>query len=732
MKNYDIEITDEIIETHGLKKDEYENILKILKRRPNYVELGIFSAMWSEHCSYKHSKPVLKKFPTRGKHVLQGPGENAGIIDAGEGIGVVFKIESHNHPSAIEPFQGAATGVGGILRDIFTMGARPVASLDSLRFGNIKSKNTQRLLSEVVKGIAFYGNCVGVPTVGGETVFENSYEDNCLVNAMTIGIVDKKYILRGRAKGIGNSIMYIGALTGRDGIHGATFASKELVEENAEKRSSVQVADPFMEKLLLESTLELARKNLIVGIQDMGAAGLTSSSSEMAYRGNVGIEIDIDKVPRREENMDAYEVMLSESQERMLLACKKGYEKKVERVLKKWGLHAIKIGRVIKKPHLIVKEKGKIIVDIPVKALTDSSYKYFPLKKQKGKRPDYLKNININTDEINIPQNINDIFIRLLRSPNISFKSNIWEQYDHMVQTNTFVLPGSDSAVINVKDKEFFIVTSVDGNGRYTYIDPFKGGVISIVESARNVVCSGGEPYAFTNCLNFGNPEDPEIFWQFEKTVEGMSYAAKELKIPVVSGNVSFYNEGPCNAIYPTPVVGMVGLIKGKKKNFVKQFFLDEHDLIILLGENKEEIGASEYLKEIHGLIKGPVPDINIKKEKALQKVCVEGIKKGYIKSAHDISKGGLAVALAECCVTSIFHGKEPKGAYIELQSDIRIDALLFGETQSRVIITVDKNNLNNIKRIASKYKVPLNEIGEVGGKRLIINIDWASKRHSQ
>lgn len=732
MQNYEIEVTDEILKEHNLKNDEYENILKILGRKPNLVELGIFSAMWSEHCSYKHSKPILKKFPTKGKYVLQGPGENAGIIDTGLDIGIAFKIESHNHPSAVEPFQGAATGVGGILRDIFTMGARPIAVLDSLRFGNLNSVKTQHLLQGVVSGIAFYGNCVGIPTVAGETVFEPCYEDNCLVNAMTVGIVDKKKIKKGIAKGVGNSVMYIGALTGRDGIHGASFASAELNEENQKRRSSVQVADPFMEKLLLEATLELIDKNLIIGIQDMGAAGLTSSSSEMAYRAGTGVEIDVDKVPKREQGMNAYEVMLSESQERMLLVCAKKNEKKVEKVLKKWGLHAEKIGRVIKEQKFIVYEKGKKVVDIPVRALTDSSYKYFPLKKQKGKKPAYLENSTIKISDIKEPENPEEVLKKLLSSPNISCKSNIWRQYDHMVQTNTFTLPGSDSAVINIKNKNLMLAVSTDGNGRYVYLDPFKGGMITVAEAARNVSMSGAVPVAFTNCLNFGNPEDPEIFWQFEKAIGGMAYAAKVLKTPVISGNVSFYNESVKEAIYPTPVVGMVGYIKGEKKNYAKQYFQSEGDIIVLLGNTKEEIGASEYLKEIHGLVKGPVPDIDLKKEIGLQKTCIEGIRKGIIKSAHDISKGGFAVALAESCISAKLFGAKPIGAYIELQSDIRIDALLFGETQSRAIVTVKKDKVIDLKKIALKNKILATEIGKTGGNRLIINIDWASKKYSK
>ncbi|MCE5300980.1 MAG: phosphoribosylformylglycinamidine synthase subunit PurL [Spirochaetia bacterium] len=724
------EITPEVVAEHGFKPEEYENILKIMGRIPTYVELGIFSAMWSEHCSYKHSKPTLGKFPHRGKYVIQGPGENAGIIDTGTDLAVAFKIESHNHPSAVEPFQGAATGVGGILRDVFTMGARPVASCNSLRFGSLDSANTHRLLPGVVKGIAFYGNCVGVPTVAGETVFEDTYEENCLVNAMTIGIVEKKKIIKAVASGVGNSVMYIGALTGRDGIHGATFASAELTEETREKRSSVQVADPFMEKLLLEATLELIDENVMVAIQDMGAAGLTSSGTEMAYRGGVGIELDMDRVPQREKNMNAYEIMLSESQERMCLVAKKGKEKQIEKILNKWGLHAVVIGRVIKKPRLVIWEKGKIVADIPVAPLADSKHPLFPLKKQKGIKPAYLKDKSINIDPESMPvdDDPEGSLKKLMGSPNVASKSNIWEQYDHMVQTATVTLPGSDAAVIDVKNRDFMIATSVDCNGRYVYLDPYKGGMIAIAESARNVSCSGAEPVAFTNCLNFGNPEDPEIFWQFEQAVKGMSDAATVLKTPVISGNVSFYNEGKKGAIYPTPTVGMVGYIFGKEKRYARQYFKEQGDVIFLVGETKNEIGASEYLKVVRGEIAGPVPDINMKTEAAVQKIVRKGIKAGLIKSAHDISKGGLAVALAECCITGTLHGDRAIGALVELQSDIRPDALLFGETQSRIIVTCGKDNARVFRKMAAKDKVVLSEIGKVGGNRLIVHVDWSSQ----
>jgi phosphoribosylformylglycinamidine synthase len=571
-----------------------------------------------------------------------------------------------------------------------------------------------------------------VPTVAGETVFEETYEENCLVNCMTIGIVDKKKIKKGIFKGIGNPIMYIGAATGRDGIHGATFASAELSEETKEKRSSVQVADPFMEKLLLEATLELIDKNLVIGIQDMGAAGLTSSCTEMAYRGGVGAEVDMDKIPKREKGMNAYEVMLSESQERMLMCAKKGNEKKVEKVLQKWGLHAQKIGTVIKKQNVVIKEGGKIVADMPVEPVTDSNHPLFPLKKQTGKRPAYLDKCNIMNDDIEVPQETEAIFKKLMSSPNIACKSAIWEQYDHMVQTATHTLPGSDAAVIDVKGKNFMIATAVDCNGRYCYLDPKRGGAIAVAESARNVSCSGAEPVAFTNCLNFGNPEDQEIFYQFEECVAGMIEAAKILKTPVTGGNVSFYNEGSCGAIYPTPVVGMVGFIKGKAKRYAKQYFKAADDVIMMLGQTKDEIGASEYLKVIHNLIKGPVPEIDLNLEKRVQKTCRDGIKKGLIKSAHDVSKGGLAIALAECCITGKLHGDRTVGAYVDIQSDLRIDSILFGETQSRIIISVAKKDAMKMKKLAAQNRTACTELGKTGGNRLTVNVDWASKKNSK
>ena len=721
MGKYDIEITKKIIAEHGFKDNEYENILKIMGRVPTYVELGIFSAMWSEHCSYKHSKHLLKKFPTKGKYILQGPGENAGIVDSGTKMAVAFKIESHNHPSAVEPFQGAATGIGGILRDVFTMGARPIACLDSLRFGNIKTKKTQHLFAGVVDGIGAYGNCVGIPTIAGETIFEDVYEDNCLVNAMAIGLVDKNKIAKGIAKGVGNPVIYIGSTTGRDGIHGATFASVELTEATKEKRSSVQVADPFMEKLLLEATLELIEKKLVVGIQDMGAAGLTSSSTEMSYRGGVGMEIDIDKVPKREKGMNAYEVMLSESQERMLMVATKGKEKAVEKVLTKWGLHAVVIGKVIKKQNVVIKEGGKIVADMPVEPVTDSNHKLFPRKNQIGVKPKYLKDINIKNADIKTPENLEATFKTLVASQNIACKNMVWEEYDHMVQTNTIVLPGSDAAVIDMKGTDVMIATSVDCNGRYTYLDPFRGGAIAVCESARNVACSGAEPAALTNCLNYGSPENKEIFWQFEQSLAGMRLAAKALKTPVTGGNVSFYNESPSGPIYPTPVIGMIGFIKDKKKRYATQFFKTAGDKIILLGQNKDEIGASEYLKVIHGLIKGPVPEIEMKEEIALQKTLREGIKKGIIKSAHDISDGGLSIALAESCISGKLHGKKILGAYVEVRHAIREDSLLFGETQSRAIVSVSEDKLEALKKIADKHNLTIMEIGKVGGDSLII-----------
>jgi len=707
-------------EKEGLTQEEYGMIIDILGREPNHTELGMFGVMWSEHCSYKNSRPVLKRFPTVGERVLQGPGENAGIIDIGDNQALSFKIESHNHPSAIEPYQGAATGVGGIIRDIFTMGARPIASLNSLRFGELTDEHVRYLFEEVVAGIAGYGNSIGIPTVGGEVFFSSSYQGNPLVNAMCVGIMDHEDISTGTASGVGNPVMVVGATTGKDGIQGASFASDELTEDSDEDRPAVQVGDPFMEKLLLEASLELIKTGALVGIQDMGAAGLISSSSEMASRGGTGIEMDIDLVPKRETGMTPYEVLLSESQERMLVVPKKGKEKLVEEIFNKWGLKAAVIGRVTDDGMIRVYNKGELAAEVPARALADEAPVYY----RESRKPAYLEEVqNYDFNQLKEPADLNEVLIKLLASPNIASKEWVYRQYDHMVRTNTVVLPGSDAAVLRIKGTKKGIALTTDCNGRYCYLDPEKGAAIAVAEAARNIVCSGGQPLAITDGLNFGNPLNPENFWQFEKCVEGISNACRELETPVTGGNVSFYNESPKGAIYPTPVIGMVGLLEDINQATI-QYFKEKGDLILLIGETRQELGGSEYLQVIHGLVKGNPPEIDLEREKKVQQTVLAAIKAGAVKSAHDCSEGGLAVALAECCFNP--EDREGRlGARIEIKEteELTPTGLLFSESQSRVIITVKPEGLEKVKEIASTHQVPVNVIGEVTDQgRLVIN----------
>ncbi|MFW6377908.1 MAG: phosphoribosylformylglycinamidine synthase subunit PurL [Bacillota bacterium] len=708
-------------ELEGLTESEYEMIVDLLGREPNYTELGMFGVMWSEHCSYKNSKAVLRNFPTEGEVVLQGPGENAGIIDIGDNQAVSFKIESHNHPSAIEPYQGAATGVGGIIRDIFTMGARPIALLDSLRFGLLDDEHVKYLFKEVVAGIAGYGNSIGVPTVGGETFFSNSYQGNPLVNAMCVGIMDHKDISTATASGIGNPVMVVGAATGRDGIQGASFASDELTDESEEDRPTVQVGDPFMEKLLLEASLELIKTGCLVGIQDMGAAGLISSASEMASRGETGIELDIDLVPKREEGMTPYEVLLSESQERMLVVPEAGKEELVQKIFAKWDLNAAVIGEVTDDGKIRVLNKGEKVAEVPARILADDAPEY----KRESREPDYYnrlksfeieslfskkKNTTIALEDIDY----NSIFEEIITSENMASKAYIYEQYDHMVQTNTVVLPGSDAAILRIKGKDKGLALTTDCNSRYSYLDPERGGEIAVAEAARNITCSGGRPLAITDGLNFGNPMKPEIFWQFEKSITGISKACQALNTPVTGGNVSFYNESPEGAVYPTPIVGMVGLLD-KLEYATDQFFKDEGDLIILLGSTEAELGGSQYLESIQGLVKGKIPELDLEKEKKVQKTCLELIKAGLVKSAHDCSDGGLAVTLFESSIGNL------KGAEIKIETDLRAEELLFSETQSRIVISLvreDKDQAEEIIGENIEYRV----IGEVKAGSLKIN----------
>ena len=705
---------DKIWRELGLTDEEYEKIISILGREPNITELGMYSVMWSEHCAYKNSKPLLKYLPTKGERVIQGPGENAGILDIGDNLAVVMKIESHNHPSAIEPYQGAATGVGGIIRDIFTMGARPIALLDSLRFGIPDDKRTKYLIENVVAGIADYGNCIGIPTVGGDTYFEESYKGNPLVNAMCVGIVEKDKIKKGIAKGIGNPVMIVGATTGRDGIGGASFASQELSEESEEKRPSVQVGDPFMEKLLLEACLELFETDAVVAIQDMGAAGLTSSSCEMASRGGVGMEIDLDKVPLREKGMTPYEIMLSESQERMLVVVEKGKEEDVQKVFKKWGLNAATIGKITDDGMIRVIKEGKIVAEVPAKSLAEDAPQYI----REEKVPKWQKEVNkLDINEIKPPEDMNKALKDVISSLNIASKEWIYSQYDYMVRTDTVITPGMDAAVVRIKGTKKAVALTTDCNGRYCYLDPYIGSQVAVAEAARNLCMVGAKPIGVTDCLNFGNPEKKEIYWQLKNSIFGIAKACETLQIPVVSGNVSLYNENEGEAIYPTPVIGMAGLIEDVSK-ICTMDFKKESDVIIILGKNKGELGGSEYLKVCFGMVKGQPPRIDLEEEKRLQELVLKLIDEGLIKSSHDISEGGFAAALVESAIA----GK--KGAKISLQTSLREDIELFSESPPRALITVSPEKVEEVLKIAYEYQVPAQKVGVVEGKDIVIDVN--------
>ena len=712
------EVTLELAIEHGLSEEEFERIKKILGRNPNYTELGCFSVMWSEHASYKNSIALLKTLPRSGKRLLVQAGEeNAGLVDIGDGLAIAFKIESHNHPSAVEPYQGAATGVGGILRDIFTMGARPIAALDSLRFGNLDNPKTKYLLNGVIKGIGDYGNCFGVPTVAGEVYFEEAYQDNCLVNAMAVGIVKTNRIAKAVAKGKGNPVFIVGSSTGRDGIHGATFASVELTEESESRRSNVQVGDPFAEKLLLEATLEIIKKDLVVGIQDMGAAGIICSTSEMSARGKSGMRINLDLVPLRESGMTAYEILLSESQERMLVVGKKGCEEEIKKVFEKWDLQCVQIGEVIEEDLLEFYKDGKLVVNIPASSLVLGGGA--PVYYREIKKPEYIDKLSsVSFDKLPEVKDLNSALIKLLSSPNITNKSWIYHQYDYMVGTNTVIKPGYDAAVIRIKKTNKAIAVKTDCNGRYVYLNPRRGTMIAVAESARNVACTGAIPIAITNCLNFGNPYDPEIYWQFKEAIEGMKEACIEFDTPVTGGNVSFYNESKNYTVYPTPVIGMLGLIEDVK-HITSSYFKDDGDLIYLIGETNNEIGGSEFLKTIFNRVEGEIPQIDLKLEKKTIELILQSIKSGFIKSAHDLSDGGLAVALAECCV---MNRKKKIGAEVNLNIKFRSDFYLFSETQSRFIVTIESKNQNQFEKIMYESGINFERIGKVGGDRLKIN----------
>jgi phosphoribosylformylglycinamidine synthase II len=712
------EITSQLVKDHGLTSDEYRRILDLLGRAPNFTELGIFSVMWSEHCSYKSSRPFLKKLPTEGPRVLQGPGENAGVIDIGDGFAVVFKIESHNHPSFIEPHQGAATGVGGIMRDVFTMGARPIALMDSLRFGELDEPRTRFLLNGVVDGIASYGNCTGVPTVGGEVYFDSCYNGNILVNAFCLGLAKSDRIFLAKAGGVGNRILYVGSKTGRDGIHGASLlASSEFDETTEDKRPTVQVGDPFTEKLLIEACLEIMEFSWVVGVQDMGAAGLTSSSFEMAHRSHAGVNMDLSKVPLREEGMTPYEILLSESQERMLFVIEPGHEEEATAILEKWGLDAAIIGEVTDELGVRIQFEGKEVVNLPTLPVVDGALDL----KRETERPEYLDQIgHLNLTELPAPARGDKAFTKLLACPNIASKEWVYEQYDHMVRLNTLVLPGSDAAVIRIKDTKKAVALSVDCNSRFCYLDPYEGAAIAVAESSRNVVCSGATPVGLTNCLNFGNPEKPEIMWQFEQAVRGMGDACLYFDIPVVSGNVSLYNETKGEAIFPTPTVAVVGLIEDQSKVMTAGFKQPGH-CIGLIGFTMEELGGSEYLKVLFDRNEGKPPVLDRKHEKQVQEFCLELIQKGLIQSAHDCSEGGLAIAVAESCFSA---SEEALGATLELESTLRGDALLFGETQSRIIISFPEELTDQIEDLALSYPVDFSLIGKTGGPHFTVSIN--------
>ncbi|HEX8275158.1 MAG TPA: phosphoribosylformylglycinamidine synthase subunit PurL [Longimicrobiaceae bacterium] len=709
-------ISPALVAEHGLSEQEYELILGILGREPTFTELGVFSAMWSEHCGYKNSKPLLRQFPTKAPWVLQGPGENAGVIDVGDGLAVAFKIESHNHPSAVEPYQGAATGVGGILRDVFTMGARPIACLNSLRFGELDGPGADRvryLFAGVVKGIGDYGNCVGIPTVAGEVYFDSAYEGNPLVNAMAIGLMKHDELIKGVAEGVGNPIMAVGSKTGRDGIHGATFASAELSEESEAKRPMVQVGDPFTEKLLLEASLELIRSGHIVGIQDMGAAGLVSSSTEMAARGGTGVDIEITRVPVREAGMTPYEILLSETQERMLVVAKNGREDDVRAILGRWDLDAETIGHVTDTGRYVVRENGAVVVDLPGEPLVEAC----PTYTREGREDPQIAALRAwdpaEIAEADAAVDPGEALRRLLDAPTIASKRWVYEQYDSTVRTNTVVGPGSDAAVIRLRGTSRAIAATVDCNGRYVHLNPFRGGQIAVAEAARNLVCSGALPRAVTDNLNFGNPLKPEVYHQMSEALRGIAEACRALETPVTGGNVSLYNENPRGAIYPTPTIGMVGIVE-ELAHVTTSGFRAEGDDVVLLGRNTAELGGSEYLKTLHGRVAGDAPALDIAAEAALQRALLAAIRAGLVRSAHDPAEGGLAVALAE---SAFADPSRPFGVQVELRDVLPVSALLFGEAQSRVVVSCAPASTAALLALMAEHGVPAERIGAVGAE---------------
>lgn len=706
----DPEITPQLVADHGLSEDEYERIRRVMGRTPTFTELGVFSAMWSEHCGYKNSKRLLRLLPTEAPWVIQGPGENAGVIDVGDGYALAFKIESHNHPSAVEPYQGAATGVGGILRDIFTMGARPVAVLDSLRFGDLDTGRVRYLFGGVVRGVGDYGNCFGVPNIGGEVAFDRGYEGNPIVNAMCLGLMKREDLITASASGTGNALMTVGARTGRDGIHGATFASEELSEDSDESsRPQVQVGDPFTEKLLLEASLELIASGAITGIQDMGAAGITSSASEMAGRGGSGVEIDMSRVPVREPDMTPYEILLSESQERMLVVAEKGKEGEVRRILAKWELEAEVIGEVTDDGRFRVVEDGQVVADIPALPLTEGC----PTYEREGVEAEEVQRLRAkDLREHLIPRgNLTRTFLKLLASPNVASKQWIYHQYDTTVRTGTAVRPGGDAGVVRIRGTKRAVAATTDCNGRFVFLEPRTGAQIAMAEAARNLVCVGALPAAITNNLNFGNPLKPHIYYELREAVLGIAEACETFETPVTGGNVSLYNETDGRAIYPTPVIGMVGIIDDVS-TIMRQAFRSEGDDIVLLGTNTDEMGGSEYLYVTANLVVGAPPAVDLEAERLLQQTVLALIEGRHIRSAHDCSEGGLACALAE---SALGDGETPRGIDVTLDDTIPPVAILFAESQGRIVVSCDPGSTEEVLGIAQRHDVPATRIGAVG-----------------
>ncbi|MGE0363905.1 MAG: phosphoribosylformylglycinamidine synthase subunit PurL [Vicinamibacterales bacterium] len=715
-----IVIDQALLKQHGITDDEYARIQQLLGRDPNLLELGLFSVMWSEHCSYKSSRVHLKTLPTTGPRVVQGPGENAGAVDIGDGLAAVFKIESHNHPSFIEPYQGAATGVGGIIRDIFTMGARPVALLNALRFGALDSPLARRIFAGVVAGIGGYGNSIGIPTIGGEIVFDEVYAGNPLVNVLCLGLARHDEIIKGRAAGVGNPVYYVGAKTGRDGIHGATMASAEFDEASAEKRPAVQVGDPFMEKLLMEACLEVMKTDALVGIQDMGAAGLTCATSEMSSRGGSGMDVEVSLVPQRETGMTPYEIMLSESQERMLLVAKAGREREVEEVFEKWDLHAVRVGHVTDTGRVRLHFHGELVADVPTTALTDEG----PVYRRPMARPSWQTAVqHLDFATLAAPPAAQAAFEALLAAPVIASKRWAYEQYDHSVGTNTIAQPGRTAGVVRIKGARQGLAVSVDGNGRFCYLDPYRGAMLAVAESARNVACAGGEPIGATNNLNFGNPERPEIMWQFGEAVRGIGDACRALAVPITGGNVSLYNETEGQAIYPTPVIGVVGLLEDSAQT-VTRVFRSVGAAVIVLGENRGELGGSEYLARLLGTVAGEPPRLDLDRERALQQLVVALIRAGLVESAHDCAEGGVAVTLAECTFDSGGIGVE---AAIDTVPDagvpgtFAVAAALFGEGASRIVVSAPDSAVAAVLARAADAGVPAQVIGRTGGPAIRI-----------